>query len=171
MTTMRSKDLTQKELKDLYDYDPLTGVFSYRNVRGKYSGDVAGTKKADGYIQMKVKGRTYKAHHLAWFYEHGVWAEVIDHIDHNKSNNAIANLRATTYKANAKNQSLRCDNQSGVQGIHWQASKNRWVARIREGSKFLWEKKYPFDQFDTAVAEREAKLQELGFHINHGKQK
>ena len=93
--------LTVAELKDCLIYDENSGVFTRR--RGKLAGKVAGSDHA-GYIAIRVKGRQYLAHRLAWLYSYGEWpSREVDHIDRNPSNNRIANLRAATRAQNVQN--------------------------------------------------------------------
>jgi hypothetical protein len=69
-------------------------------IRGKPDGS-AGTKSTFGYWQIVVSNRSYFAHRLAWLYEYGQWpAMFLDHVDGNKVNNAISNLREVTHKEN-----------------------------------------------------------------------
>jgi hypothetical protein len=161
--------ITYEELQDKLDYNPHTGLFTYKNVRGKYPGDLAGTIRSSGYIGIKLNGKEYPAHHLAWFWCFGLWPKEVDHIDHNKLNNAIKNLRAVTHAENSLNRPHQVNNQSGVQGIFWQQSRKRWLSRIKFDGRLVWQKIYRFEDFNKAVEERQAKLKELGFHQNHGK--
>lgn len=86
--------LTVERLRELLDYDPETGVFRWKEPRRKCRvGEVAGSLRKDGYVKIQVDGRFYQAHRLAWLCVYGVWPSAIDHIDGNRANNAIANLR------------------------------------------------------------------------------
>ena len=76
--------ITQKELLENLVYDKDTGVFTRKislNTKIRV-GDVAGGKDVKGYVCIRVMGKTYKAHRLAWLYVHGKWPEnEIDHIN------------------------------------------------------------------------------------------
>lgn len=116
--------ITQKELKELLDYNPTTGVFTRIKQTSSRSliGDVAGYVNSFGYrkIHLTKKGfkKLYCAHVLAWFYVYGVWpASVIDHIDRNKDNNAICNLRLATQTQNLANAKMWSTNTSGFRGV------------------------------------------------------
>lgn len=105
MTTKEQKTtFTAEWLRENMAYVPETGTFMWK-VRGpgRTVGKILGkTLATGGYSQIKVCGVLYYAHRLAWFYVHGEWPrKQIDHIDSNKSNNAIANLRDCTAAQNS----------------------------------------------------------------------
>lgn len=163
--------ITIEELKDKLDYDPNTGVFVYKNIKGKTPGDVAGTITSDGYRRIKLNGHIYSAHQLAWFWMKHEWAVgVIDHIDGNRQNNSISNLRKVPHRVNSRNQKARV-NSTGEQGIYWHRKLKRYRSRIVMDKKTIFEKYYREDQLELAITERQAKLLELGFHPNHGKKR
>lgn len=121
--------MTLDELRSLLVYESETGLFRWtanHNSTKPLEGTVAGTV-VDGYIQIKIGGRAYKAHRLAWFYVHGVWPDnQVDHRDQVRSNNRLSNLRSATRAQNAQNVSRR--------GIHQEPS-GRWRARIQVDGK------------------------------------
>lgn len=126
-------ELTADELRRLLSYDPETGVFVWRVARrnGRKPGDVAGTHDYEGYRIISVNGRRYKAHRAAWLYVHGEWPiGAIDHIDCDKTNNAIANLRQVTPSQNQHNQGKRRTNTSGYKGVHRPRFGTKWMAQI-----------------------------------------
>jgi len=165
--------LSLNRLKELLDYDPLTGVFvcliprrgGYGG-RGLDVGDIAGCLHLKGYWVIGIDGTEYKAHRLAWFYIYGVWpAFQIDHLDHDKTNNRIANLRDVTQFLNQQNIILaRKKNSSGFLGVHFHKRSGKYVAQIRvsgEG-KFL-------GYFETAKEAHAAYMAEKQIHHSfHG---
>lgn len=126
--------LTVERLRELLDYDPVTGVFCRKN------GKVAGGGVAGRYWRVSVENERYYGHRLAWFYVYGVWPkEEVDHIDLNKWNNALANLREATPFQSCGNQSARPTNRLGVKGVR-KAERNLkkpYSARIRINNKDL----------------------------------
>jgi hypothetical protein len=131
-------DLTHDRLLYLVDYNPLTGVFVNKVSRRKSrAGQVAGTSHNGGYRLIKVDRKNYLAHRLAWFYVHGKWPDhQIDHINGDKKDNRIANLRQATCSENMQNIRLaQKRSKSGVRGVSWVASRSRWVAQISVGGK------------------------------------
>lgn len=122
-----------EELRKILDYDKDTGVFtrkqsSHRN----YVGKRAGTLHHTGYRFIRLSGKVYAEHRLAWLYVHGeILGDVIDHIDGNKSNNKISNLRCATRSDNNCNALRRKDNSSGIKGINWHKVTNKWMCRVQ----------------------------------------
>lgn len=133
---------TAKEAGQFISYEPDTGLIRWK-VRimcyggGRSAGEVAGSSK-DGYIQVKLFGRFYRAHHLAWLLHTGQWPHPsmdVDHIDRNRSNNKISNLRIATRGQNNLNTSSRRTSASGYRGVC--KSKNKWLARIGFEGKII----------------------------------
>ena len=129
--------LTAERLREVLSYDADTGLFVWQAQRGcKRPGESAGTQ-TDGYLQISVDGRLYKAHRLAWLYVHGAWpVDAIDHINGDRSDNRIANLRDVTLAIN--NQNRRCataGKSSPLLGVSWYAQTRRWRAQIQVAGK------------------------------------
>lgn len=146
--------LTHKRLRELLHYDPDTGVFTWRVARGSAkAGDRPNTKIRKGYMRVKVGGRNYLAHRLAWLYVTGARPNrQIDHKDRNTGNNRFDNLRDATSEQNKANSTLMRTNKSGVSGVTWHTTNKRWVAHIRVGGT----KKHlgAFTEFAQACAAR-----------------
>ena len=95
--------------------------------RGIQAGDKAGNLNRKGYMRVSFKGRTIQVHRLVWLLHHGAWPDVlIDHIDGDKTNNSIGNLRLCGHSEN------RCNSKpagaSGVKGVTWHAGCQKWQA-------------------------------------------
>jgi hypothetical protein len=118
-----------EELRELLHYEPDTGLFRWKlNCRGKVKvGSVAGTSNGKGYIAIRVNGEKFVAHRLAWalYYNQDPGAIEIDHIDKNKSNNKIINLRLASHKRNGANSGPRKNNKLGVKGVQYENGKFR----------------------------------------------
>lgn len=156
--------------KYLLDYIESTGVFIWKN-RQKYSkikiGDIAGTRHHSGYLHVKVDGKKYQLHRLAWYFTHGYLPEFIDHINHNRADNRIDNLREVSREENAKNHTRRKDNTSGFTGINWSKNDNEWIVRIQSSNKRINIGRFK-DLDKAVVALKDARIK-YGFHKNHGK--
>lgn len=101
--------LTAEELRERLDYDPETGVFTWRvKPRQKKILGYAGHLSKAGYIYISVRKKTYAAHRLAWLHTYGYWPrKEIDHINRVRSDNRIANLREATRAENCANRKKR----------------------------------------------------------------
>ena len=122
------------------DFNQETGVFTWKNdgTRGVKAGDIAGSKMKSGYVMLSVKGKKLLAHRIAWLFVHGEFPEGnIDHINRNKSDNRIANLRPATYEQNAQNRLKNIKNTSGYKGVTWHKRDERWQAAITVKGKVL----------------------------------
>jgi hypothetical protein len=127
--------LTQTCLRELLDYDPITGVFRYRkSSRRGWSGKVAGSIKpgtSGGYRLIVVDGERFRASRLAWLYMTGTWPdEDVDHIDRNRSNDVWSNLRLATRSQNMANGHIRSTNTSGYRGVTWDERTGKWRAQV-----------------------------------------
>jgi hypothetical protein len=126
--------LTQERLKELLAYDPETGLFIRLQNRpgpGARAGDAAGSVQPNDYRRIFVDGKGYKAHRLAWFYVHGEWPSEIDHINCNKDDNRLANLRVVSRSQNRMNVRAYASNKSGYRGVSLYKPTNRWKAQIQ----------------------------------------
>lgn len=160
--------LTQKRLKELLEYDEATGLFVSRSTRGPCkAGAVTGCLNSSGYVTIGLESITYYAHRLAWLYVFGRMPQAIDHIDHDRANNRIDNLREVPHEDNVRNQSKRSDNSSGVTGVSYVAGRKKFFAYIQVDGKTLGLGR--FTDFSAAVAARKEAEQLYGFHPNHGR--
>ena len=131
--------LTHERLKELLEYNPDNGVFKWKITRKQIKKNtVAGTKHSLGYWSISVDNKIYLAHRLAWFYSYAQWPKnVIDHINKNKQDNRLTNLRSVTQKENGKNIDLKKSNISGANGVRHRKDclKNPWQARVMHDRK------------------------------------
>ena len=129
---MTNEILTQSRLKELLHYDPDTGVFTWVNP-SKFNGYLIGSKAGylhGGYIKVRCNGAQYLLHRLAWLYVYGCFPSVIDHINGDKKDNRIKNLRDAGYTLNNRNKKKNKNNTSGITGVVWCKSDKKWHARI-----------------------------------------
>lgn len=117
---LKASDLTQTRLRELLLYDPETGFFTSKSTIGRRTKGFVYTRTGSrGYVVIDVDGQRYAAHRLAWLYMHGTDPEnYIDHIDGNRSNNRLANLRDVTHSVNMQNQRrAKSHNKPGLLGV------------------------------------------------------
>lgn len=132
------KTLTQQDLHTALAYDSDTGVFTWKKPTSNRVrvGDIATCLNNHGYLRIGLFGKRYQAHRLAWFYVHGVWpTNEIDHINRDRTDNRIANLREATRTENALNVGAHQLNSSGIKGVSWDKLCKRWRVQIRTGGK------------------------------------
>jgi hypothetical protein len=147
--------LSTLDVRELLSYDAETGQFTWRHTMGgrAKAGTVAGTRDSKGYTQIKVNGRLYLAHRLAWLYVHGEWPlGHLDHIDRSPANNAIGNLRPCTHAENHQNTGVRRDSTSGATGVSFNKKSGKWFAYIDVRGKRV--RIGLFDSCDAATAAR-----------------
>jgi hypothetical protein len=101
----------------------------------------AGSLRKDGYIGIFINGTYYFAHRIVWEMHKGKIPDglVIDHIDGDRANNKIENLRVCTFQQNHFNRGKQSNNKSGFKGVSWHRQKQKWVAqiKIKGRNKFL----------------------------------
>lgn len=123
--------ITQEQLKSILNYDEVTGIFTWKVARPKRPiGSVAGTLHNAGYIHVRANNKKYLAHRLAWLYIHGYMPEMIDHINENRSDNRLINLREANRSQNSCNRGKTKHNTSGFKGVSWHKKNKSWQASI-----------------------------------------
>ena len=135
---MVSEELTAQEVRKLLDYNPETGIFTWKSgVKSHLLNKQAGCRrKKDGCVVIGLKGKCYLAHHLAWLFVYDFWPKnEIDHINQNRSDNKIANLRDVDHRTNCQNYRIATKNNkvSGLLGAAYR--DGRYYSRIRVGNK------------------------------------
>lgn len=111
-------------------YDADTGELRWTVL---FPGRLAGSVNSDGYVKLALERRDFKAHRIAWILHHGSAPPIgahIDHINGNRTDNRIANLRITDAKGNCENSAKPVSNTSGFKGVAKCAGSPRWRAFI-----------------------------------------
>ena len=134
----------------------------------KYAGNEAfACDDGSGYNVGQIFNKQYKAHRTIWAMHYGTWPDrEIDHINQDRSDNRISNLRIVTSQENNRNRSMTPNNTSGHVGVYWDKNREKWAAQIMVSgkNKFIG---YFTDIEDAAAARTDANAK-YGFHINHG---
>ncbi len=123
-----SKQITQEYLRSVVSYDPESGIFRRTRCRrtdwiGKEAGYLI-----KGYRQVSIDNRRHAAHKLAWLYMYNEWPEFLDHINGDRDDNRICNLRVATKTQNLRNTCKKKTNTSGYKGVSHR--RNKWRAYI-----------------------------------------
>ena len=161
---MSKKKLTQERVKELFNYNPKTGILTNKTSRNSKAqkGGVSGCLDRQGYLKTKVNSKSYKTHRLIWLYVYGYFPEnSIDHINRKKDDNKIKNLRETSLVCNLRNCGNPKTNTSGVKGVYWKKDRNRWRPSICVYSKPRYLGSYK--NFHNAVCARLAAEQCVGW--------
>jgi hypothetical protein len=158
------KPLTAERLRELLHYDPETGIFvrlvDVRCGKGKgrvsvAKGSIAGCVDAHGYLLIRLDNHLYRAHRLAWLFVFGEWpTRHIDHINGERKDNRISNLRDVTVSVNLQNQRRApAGSRSGLLGAQWDKQTKRWRSSVKTNGR-----KQNIGRFDTPEAAHEAYL-------------
>lgn len=132
-------NLTHGALKELLFYDPDTGHFTWlkNRTRGVVAGDHAGTLNRGGYVRLRIFGREYTAHRVAWFYVYGAWPVAeIDHINGCRIDNRLSNLRNANRQQNRANS--RGHGKSGYKGVTFHKQTKKWQAILGLNGKNIY---------------------------------
>jgi hypothetical protein len=163
--------LTQERLKELFSYDPETGLFVRIKKSGKSCsriGSIVGAIGSHGYFMISIDNTRYLCHRLAFLYMTGNWPlAYVDHIDQNKRNNRFKNLREVSNRENMQNSSIPKHSTTRILGVSYEKRRKCWRATICVDGKqvYLGQFKTPEEAGD---ARKDANLK-YGFHKNHGR--
>lgn len=167
---------TPEELRQLLDYNPETGVLTWRARNftrrsrawsEKWAGRQAGALGSHGYIQIGIGGRLHKAHRLAWVIFYGKWPDgVIDHINGIRTDNRISNLRDVRREDNNKNSAKQAKSGGGCAGVYWVGRLEKWRAQITSGGRQQYLGMFE-TRFDATLVRLNAE-KKLGFSSRHG---
>lgn len=164
--------LTQSRLKELLHYNEETGIFTRLKctaLRHKINEEVGVKVKKKQYLKCGIDNKEYLLHRLAFLYMNGnLPTYQVDHKDHNGLNNKWNNLRAVTHFENQQNMSISKRNESGIVGVSFDKSRNKWITQIRANGKSYMKR---FNSKFSAIRQRLIWNEEFNFHKNHGKDK
>lgn len=174
-------NITPELLRQLLRYEPETGKLFWKerprdlfvSKRGhsiwtaKYADKEITTQDGKGYIRFSIFGRFIRAHRAAWLISNGriPLNLQIDHINHNKNDNRLANLRVVTNQENSKNKAPRKNTGVYGMGVTYVPKLNKWVARITNNMKTFY--LGIFETPEQAIAARKNANNNFNFHNNH----
>jgi hypothetical protein len=142
--------LSASRVRELFDYDPATGLLTRRiAVSNSRVGVAVGRDNGLGYLQVRVDRRLFTVHRVIWCWMTGEWPQgEVDHIDGNRSNNRWSNLRLATREQNEANKRTREGKIGGAKGVY--AHRGRWRALITVAGKRIY--LGVFDRHEDAVS-------------------
>lgn len=144
----------QAELRNLLDCDESGNLLWKAPWGRRKMGEPAGYVGRDGYRRIRISSQAYQAYYLVYYWHTGIWPkEEIDHIDGNKDNNALDNLRLASRAENACNRGLSKNNTVGYRGVRFLRRVGKWQAIITKERHRIW-----LGRFDTPEAARDAYL-------------
>jgi hypothetical protein len=153
--------INSDDIRDYLDYDPSTGKFWWK--------DEAGTLSTNGYRYIRVRGKMRLAHRMAWAIYYGEEppkGTIIDHINGDRQDNRIANLRLADFSQNGANARLHAHNTSGYKGVAKVVRKGKWTGRWQASITVRNKQRSLGTHFRTPEAAHEAYLKAAREH--HG---
>ena len=169
--------VTPEIVRELLDYDPETGEFLWKERESKWFGNFraervwnakyAGKRAATavhsaGYHICSIFNKKLYAHRLAFAHYYGRWpSKCIDHINGDRKDNRISNLRDVTHSLNMKNSKIPDNNKSGYPGVYWSNQNKHWIAGMWVEKKFKYLGQHKTKE--AAIEARKAGEKEFGF--------
>jgi len=162
--------LTANHVRNLFSYDRVTGILTWKISRSNRIkvGDVAGCNDGRGYLRVKIDGKKYRVHRIVMLIENGCWPKhEVDHLNGDRSDNTLCNLRCATRSENQRNRKRGYNNTSGHIGVTWYKKYNKWNSKITING-IDYNLGYFNNKKDAISARKSAEIK-FGFHPNHGR--
>jgi len=164
--------LSKERIEEVLSYDPTTGLFTWIAPSGPRvrQGDLAGTVSGHGYRSIYIDGIKFRAHRLAWFLMTGQVPEQVDHINRERDDNRISNLRAATASQNRFNTVAHRDSGTGAKNVYRVKRGNceRWKVAMMVKGKTIRLGSFK-TQEDAEIAASKARETHHGEFANHGR--
>lgn len=161
-------EITQELLQDMFYYKEGNLYWKVdRSFKAKKGTKAGYVHKPDGYVLISLFNKAYAAHRLTYLYFHGTCPQYIDHINNQRDDNRIENLRPATRAQNNQNAKLRSDNSSGIKGVWFDKNRNTWRVEIKVNNKRICLGSYKNLDEACAIIKEARKHYHKDFH-NHG---
>jgi hypothetical protein len=134
----QANTLTQAQVQNLFDYKD--GNLYWKTITGNGSvkvGDKAGSLKKNGRVVVSISNHVYFLHRIIFFYHHGYFPQMIDHINRDPLDNRIENLRECTWAENNRNRAKIKTRTSQFKGVSWSSRLHRWEVGIKVNGKSI----------------------------------
>ncbi len=160
-------ELTQELVKELFEYKE-NGLYWKTPLNWKIKKGVkAGSLNSKGYVNIQINKKSYSEHRLVYLYHYGYLPEEVDHIDGNKNNNNIENLRPASRNENMRNTKNRKNNTSGHKGVSRATYRNKWIVQVSLDGNKRFTKSFDDFEFACLVADEARDLYHRGY-ARHG---
>ena len=128
---MADQIISQDYLKQIFDYKDGNLYWKIKTGARSLKGAKAGYfDKSCKYSLIRIKGKSYLTHRLIYLYHHGFLPKILDHIDANKLNNKIENLRPSNLITNGYNAKISKRNKSRIKGVYWHNLMKKWAVQL-----------------------------------------
>jgi hypothetical protein len=127
--------ITQEKVLELFDYKDGKLYWKTSKSNCIKKGERAGCLSTNGYWRICIDRKSYREHKIIFLFHNGYMPKWIDHIDGNKLNNRIENLRSCTRAENSWNMKKFSNNTSGIKGVCWSKEKEKYIARITQNKQ------------------------------------
>jgi hypothetical protein len=129
--TVYTRDMTQEILKEYFEYDPSGTLIRIKHSLGRGRLDVIPTRVSNGgYLSYRFLNANHYVHRLIFLFHHGYLPKYLDHINRNKLDNRIENLREATNSQNCVNIKLLSNNTSGHVGVRYRKNARKWEVAV-----------------------------------------
>ena len=164
--------LTFERANELFKYEPETGMLIRKVTTSNnrfHAGTTAGCSSPDGYLRVRADKVLYMVHRVCYLLAYGSLPDdmQVDHINHVRDDNRLVNLRFVTQGENLKNQSVSSKSTTGVTGVYFSKSRNKFIAQIKVNRQVHYLGCY--NTLEAAAAARAEANLKFNFHNNHGK--
>jgi hypothetical protein len=132
---MADQIISQDYLREIFDYKDGKLYYKKKYAKTIRLGKKAGRLTSNGYWEISLHDKPYKAHRIIFMMFYGYFPKQVDHIDGNRINNKIENLREANNTLNQYNSKLRKDSKSGIKGVRWYPNYKKWVVDCRVNGK------------------------------------
>jgi len=154
--------VTQQRLKEIFEYDPCG--FLVRKSSGKKSSSNFGKRR---YLRVVVDGKARFVHRMIFLYHYGYLPDVIDHIDNDRANNRVENLRECTQQENCLNRAKHSTGKCPAKNVYWNKASNKWSVQVTVQGKRKYLGVYENLELANRIAS-EARDRFHGAFANHG---
>ena len=159
-------NMTQEYAHSLFDYKDGSLYWKVNKTTRNWIGKRCGSPESHGYETVMVDGRNWRIHRLVFLMQHGYMPKMIDHINGDRKDNRIENLREANTQTNTYNQALHSNNVSGIKGVSWNNDRQKWAVRVNHNKKTYQRYVQDLELAELVAIEMRSKLH--GEFANHG---